>query len=318
MLLRAYPASYRQQRADEMVGTLLETTPPGRTWPPPRDIIALLLSGLRARSGQDQRFSTAASLRSAALLGCAVYLSFTAVNYATEGLIQIQHGRLHSAGLSYSLGFLWPPFVVALLILAAALLPWFASRQVVVLGAAVAAAATVIFLDMSAPIWPLFETPSSWRVLPILEVLGPLTALVLLSGRPQPPPRLWLGLPGLVIALAVPIQVAAVRSDRFPSADHYLWLVPIGLAVVWIGIDARPAVALALYFGLWLAQVLVNFREFATYLPLEWQPANLQGVSLSVAYPWYAGLWADSRTPIAAMVALTVVAMWRVRRQALL
>ena len=34
-LLRAYPAAYRADRGEEITGTLLEATPPGRDWPPP-------------------------------------------------------------------------------------------------------------------------------------------------------------------------------------------------------------------------------------------------------------------------------------------
>ena len=48
-LLLAYPAWYRRNRAGEMLGTLLETNPPGRQWPSFRDARALILGGLRVR-----------------------------------------------------------------------------------------------------------------------------------------------------------------------------------------------------------------------------------------------------------------------------
>ncbi len=48
-LLRAYPAWYRRQRAGEMLGTLLEASPPGRKWPSVRDTRALAIGGLRVR-----------------------------------------------------------------------------------------------------------------------------------------------------------------------------------------------------------------------------------------------------------------------------
>jgi hypothetical protein len=48
-LLRAYPAWYRRQRADEMLGTLLEASPPGRRWPSFRDARALVIGGIRVR-----------------------------------------------------------------------------------------------------------------------------------------------------------------------------------------------------------------------------------------------------------------------------
>jgi hypothetical protein len=48
-LLRAYPAWYRRERAEEMLGTLLEASPPGRGWPSFRDTRALITGGLRVR-----------------------------------------------------------------------------------------------------------------------------------------------------------------------------------------------------------------------------------------------------------------------------
>jgi hypothetical protein len=48
-LLLAYPAWYRRERAEEMLGTLLEASPPGRRWPTSRDARALIAGGLRAR-----------------------------------------------------------------------------------------------------------------------------------------------------------------------------------------------------------------------------------------------------------------------------
>jgi hypothetical protein len=48
-LLRAYPAWYRRKRAEEMLGTLLEASPPGRGWPSLRDARSLVIGGLRVR-----------------------------------------------------------------------------------------------------------------------------------------------------------------------------------------------------------------------------------------------------------------------------
>jgi hypothetical protein len=48
-LLCAYPAWYRHGRGEEMLGTLLEASPPGRRWPSFRDTRALVTGGLRVR-----------------------------------------------------------------------------------------------------------------------------------------------------------------------------------------------------------------------------------------------------------------------------
>ena len=48
-LLRAYPAWYRRHRGGEMLGTLLEASPPGARWPSFRDARALVIGGVRVR-----------------------------------------------------------------------------------------------------------------------------------------------------------------------------------------------------------------------------------------------------------------------------
>ncbi len=73
-LLRAYPAAYRADRGEEIIGTLLEAVPPGRDWPPSRETVALVAAGLRARRAANLRLGLAASLRQVAVVGAAVYL----------------------------------------------------------------------------------------------------------------------------------------------------------------------------------------------------------------------------------------------------
>jgi hypothetical protein len=49
-LLRAYPAEYRRDRAEEIIDTLLEATTGGRAYPSARDARALVAGGLHARA----------------------------------------------------------------------------------------------------------------------------------------------------------------------------------------------------------------------------------------------------------------------------
>lgn len=65
LLLRAYPAGYRQNRGEEIIGTLLETTPAGRSWPLARDVRGLVIGGLLARAARNRQQTTAANLRTA-------------------------------------------------------------------------------------------------------------------------------------------------------------------------------------------------------------------------------------------------------------
>ncbi len=310
-LLHAYPAAYRRERADEMLGTLLATTPQGRTWPLPRDTRALLLGGLRVRSGQERRLSTPGNLRLAALLGCALFLSFAAVNCASYAV-----GYLYNPG-----PFLrWQPLTVAVLILTAAVLPWLAGRRAVTVGALAAGTATVAY-DLSSQFpWHGFHlsqlSPAAGNTTAILQVLLPLAALVLLARGRERPPRLWLWLPALIVALAALAEFRAVTvtlaGQPIAGADSYLWLVPFGIAIAWIGIDARPAIGLAAYFSLWLGQALFNRFDVGVW-NFNWgAPANANWWVTS------ANWWDQSWKWLAVVLVLIVVALRLVRRQAVL
>jgi hypothetical protein len=51
MLLRLYPAAYREQRGAEMLATLLEAAESGRPRPARREVAGLIVGALRARTG---------------------------------------------------------------------------------------------------------------------------------------------------------------------------------------------------------------------------------------------------------------------------
>jgi hypothetical protein len=316
-LLHVYPAAYRRDRAEEMLGTLLDTTPQGRTWPLPRDTRALLLGGLRVRSGQGRRLSVPGNLRLAALLGCTLFLTSAAVDYVTYGLVLSP--RPAPAPLRVVVS--WPDMTVVALILTAAVLPWLAGRKVVALGAVAAGTATVAY-DLSAQFpWRGFSvpphSPAAVTAAALLGVLLPLAGLVLLARGTERPPRLWLWLPALLVALAAPVEIHAMADflslQPNPSGpDAYLWLVPFGVAIAWIGFDARPAVGLAAYLSLWLGQALVN-RFYLGAWNVNWgwfAQANWWVTS--------ANWWGQSWKWLAVLLVLTVLALRLLRRQAVL
>ncbi|MEV4754834.1 hypothetical protein AB0J86_06935 [Micromonospora sp. NPDC049559] len=84
-LLRAYPRAYRQYRADEMLETLLVAGETGRRYPSLRESVALVVGGLRARTGVDRLGSPAALRHSAlrltalSLIVCGIALTATPV-----------------------------------------------------------------------------------------------------------------------------------------------------------------------------------------------------------------------------------------------
>ncbi|HEY3880282.1 MAG TPA: hypothetical protein VGM12_16940 [Trebonia sp.] len=63
ILLHAYPADYRRDRAEEIIATLLEAAPPGRAYPSGRDSWALIAGGRHARAALNRRQDAAVSLR---------------------------------------------------------------------------------------------------------------------------------------------------------------------------------------------------------------------------------------------------------------
>ena len=75
-LLRAYPAEYRHGRAEEIIGTLLEAAPPGRSFPTAREAWSLIAGGRHARATRNGRLGVKANVRLALLLGISIYLSF--------------------------------------------------------------------------------------------------------------------------------------------------------------------------------------------------------------------------------------------------
>ncbi len=116
-LLRAYPAAYRADRGEEIIGTLLEAVPPGRDWPPSRETVALVAAGMRARRTANLRQGLAASLRQVAVAGAAVYLvqlptlGLSAVVWsARRGHLQFDHRGDHGfAGGRLRPGLAAPP-----------------------------------------------------------------------------------------------------------------------------------------------------------------------------------------------------------------
>jgi hypothetical protein len=146
LLLIAYPAEYRRERGEEIIGTLLETTPRGRGWPHARDVRALIIGGLRARAAANRRLSTAADIRLAVLLGIAIWLYMLAAaflwDFATSSAV---FDTAHDTAASG-----WRELLAGLLIAAAATCAWRGRRRLLFAWAPAAAAAVIWAPDPSA------------------------------------------------------------------------------------------------------------------------------------------------------------------------
>jgi len=137
LLLRCYPKAYRAHRGEEIFGTLLETTRPGRGWPPAREVASVVGGGLRARRAANLNQGLRASLRHLGILTAAMMMAGAPASLLTAIGHQIFNAShpyypLRSMELGLALGSL-----VVVTALAAA---WCGCRWLVAVAAAAAAA----------------------------------------------------------------------------------------------------------------------------------------------------------------------------------
>ena len=275
-LLRAYPAEYRHGRAEEIIGTLLEAAPPGRSFPSAREAWSLIAGGRHARATRNGRLGVKANVRLALLLGISIYLSFCFGLTAALALAQRALGFL--AGDEAS----WLVTAAAVLGVAAALAPWLGSRAAVT---ALAIPAGVLFAYAE-----LSRTHGEATTMSVAEFLILLAALAALSGGPVRLPRSWLWLPCAFPLGLVAGSLLSPRDVLGPDLEALGLLVLLVLVVVcWLVTDARPALALCLavlleavtgalsnlifgdYLNVWLDLLLIQFAfVLPVLLPVAW------------------------------------------------
>jgi hypothetical protein len=236
LLLLAYPAGYRQDRGEEIVGTLLEATPEGRAWPLARDVRGLVIGGLRARAAPNRQLTTAANLRVAVAVGAAAYLALTAVDEMIFGASEL--GRT-----GVVLERAWLLLLAGALFLAAVTLTWVRSRRDVRLAITIAAALAAV-LPVALARADGYSALFAWG--PPIPQVACLAALWL-AGRGDRPGRAWLWPAVLVIALL------PVAWFVLPLLVLELIAAMVVISLLWVVIDARPAVAMAVFLlALWL------------------------------------------------------------------
>ncbi len=257
-LLRAYPASYRAERGDEMLTTLAETVPPGRAWPGWREAGALVLGGLRVRTLQNHRLTTTANLRLSIMLALAVGIAllgsgstrYPGLYLNPNSLIMLRGGPPPSVTWAQvQLGGLWPIAGVFALTACVPVVIWIARRPVAV-ALLLAAAVAAPFAENAVG----YEALSSGQAL--AEWLSPSLLLLALAAvtatGTDRPPRAWLWWYALPCAWIVAERVAEILPVADGRALFDLPLFPAFIlgAISWVVVDARLALALALLLGL--------------------------------------------------------------------
>jgi hypothetical protein len=258
-LLRFYPAAYRRERAEEIIGTLLEATRDDRRWPRARDVGALVVGGIRARAAQNHQRTVGANLRVAVMAGLAIY---TAIWFATYMAGFVQGFVWFGPGSAPPIGWMgWPAAVTALLAGATVVLAWIAPRVGLLAGALASAAVVAFAVANHDALEP--------HLVQVLAVAG-LAALAPRAGRP---PRRWLWLPGVVVISALTELATGygwlAYSWRFSGELTLLAVAAAG--ILWIAIDARLMIAVLTFVGLIAAQMAVaeiRFGAGAAILPM--------------------------------------------------
>ena len=240
LLLRAYPATYRRDRGEEIIGTLLEATPEGRAWPLARDVAGLAVGGLRARAALNGQRATAENMRVAVLTGVSAYLAFA----AASGLVFAVTTWITPSQGSSAFPAPWVQTLVTAVAVLAVAAVWLIGKPLLRLTAITAA---VVAWSLAFP---------GGR-----NDLAALVSLAMLGVGGARPGWRW----GWPVALAALCPVARYLHLLSPLAggNYYLLVYVIGVAsLLWAVIDARPAVATTVFLlGLWLPPVFIATQE---------------------------------------------------------
>ena len=248
-LLRLYPAEYRRERAEEIIDTLLEASPPGRSFPSARDTWALIAGGRHARAARNGGLSTNTNLRLALVLGISVFLSGTVGYPVIADLLAGGSG-----------GTPWLTIGAAALITVTPLAPW--------LGRWTAIAVLIIALGGLLGYVTLMTSALDGRAAGVLAALLIVLGLfAVLSGGRARPPAAWIWLPcvfpATLVAVRLMLPSASLPGFLMDSATYvpqYAELVLAVVVVCWLATDARPA------FGICTALLLMHLVEIAEIL----------------------------------------------------
>ena len=279
-LLHAYPAEYRRERGEEIIGTLLEAAPPGRSFPSARDAWSLVNGGRQARAARNRRLSARENLRLAMLLGLAV---FVARSFYYPGYL----GYARTGGLDVALatGIL------------AGLAPWLRHRAV---RAACVIPAGTLFVYTSILESSGADAAAIGRMAVFLVALA---ALACWRGQGARPP---VAAAGLACATPVLVMVPWLHLLDFYGYGQvqpywYTAALLVVVAACWLATDARPAFAVVFAMVLsYSLTIVVNLSP----------PGTLFFTLTSVdSLEWLV-------SPVALCVVLTVAFAWLLRRQA--
>ncbi|MBE1492020.1 hypothetical protein [Plantactinospora soyae] len=267
-LLRAYPRAYRQYRADEMLETLLAVDETDQRRPSLRESLALVVGGLRARTGVD-RLRSRDTLRYSALRSTA--LSLLVCGVALTALPLIWRLWLLLPGKSATFLYGGSPVTPALLLLALIAAAW--ARYRIALAITIGAFGAEIWYSAAYELWYMvgpsagYEAVSGLRtgLYLIMQIstwtcmLAALTMVPLLRARQPRATRPWTWLLGatMVIAVITPNPLNG-WAERFTLTV----IVGAGLVAALVGaaFDVRISIVASVVLLALIVPMLVNER----------------------------------------------------------
>jgi len=272
-LLRAYPADYRAGRGEEIIDTLMEVHA-GRDRLPLRDRLALVMGGLRVRASENRRLPTSTNLRLATVFGLLLTVVPSSLGYLTLVASQPE-------GLVVD----WRSFAICTAAVVTAALAWTKwHRSAAVLAVATAALLTVYVVTLRAS--------GAYGAGDLVLSLAFLVVAGLLLGRATMP-RIWIA---FLLAMSLHEMIPIGWYATIPFLLTAAKLVPVVVILLWVAVDARPALGASISFA---ALGVVNaVQQFATGYesdPSAWW------VTSSIMIPIFA-----------------IPAIWRMRRRSAL
>jgi hypothetical protein len=218
-LLLAYPPEYRAVHGEEIIGTLLEASPPTQRLPSRREATGLLLGGLRTRARQ----AAAAS----------------PPRVWTDGL-QLGGLLIVLANLSQALELARPPWTALIAVGAVAVLRGWIRSAVVATALAALVAARPLLPPVELPWW--LPGYGDWSA--VARYAVPVVVLAVLAwpqaGRARPRSWWWLLLPVVHMALP-PVEQPWLVAGLGAGLLGLVLVVAVG------ALDPRPAVAAAVF-----------------------------------------------------------------------
>jgi hypothetical protein len=264
------------------------------------------MAGLEVRAWRNQRLTTAASVRQAVLLGAALALLWTISEDLADQGASVILAWTHTTAIHLDPGY-W--IAADALVLAAVAAAWFAPRP----------AAAALALDAAAAMWQYWGDRIT-----VIQPAGLLILLAILAPGRNRLPRSWLWLAGVLSAanlLDQTIRIGlALRVYHVihPPLTAVPWII-LGAVVLWAAVDARPAVAMAI----WLTSTWLVFNLLSSIDDLLSSIDDLLSsiddlLSSIGGEPQGLALSQHSYLSAAGSAVLAVAAIWRLRHQAAL